>query len=84
MAKAKAKPSQPKRVVVTVTDQSLGDIQEVAKTLAASGLTVDRVLPVTGVVSGTCAHAGLAALRRVPGVESVEEEVDATPSAAAG
>ncbi len=68
MAKAKS-------VIVTVADDALASIQAVAEKLAAKGMKVDRVLPVTGVISGSCLATKKAALRAVPGVHSVEDEV---------
>ena len=64
-------------VIVTVTDERLNDIKEVADQLVARGMRVERVLPVTGVISGSVASFQLAALREVDGVTSVEEEVTA-------
>ena len=62
-------------VVITVTDAALADIKSVAAALKAAGLTVDRTMPVTGVITGTCDPAKKAALGAVPGVHSVEDEV---------
>ena len=66
--------SSAKPVVVTVTDDALGTIQAVADELAAAGMTVDQVMPVTGVITGACAPGQMAALRKVKGVHSVEDE----------
>jgi hypothetical protein len=63
-------------VIVTVADDALASIHELAAELAAKGMKVERVLPVTGVISGSYA-ADLAGLGRVKGVESVEEELRA-------
>ena len=70
MAKAKSKP-----IIVTVADDALKDIVAVAKKLASRGMKIDRVLPVTGVISGSCAPGKKAGLRTVKGVHSVEDEV---------
>jgi hypothetical protein len=67
MAKAKS-------VVVTVTDAALANIHAVAEKLAAKGMKVDRVLPITGVISGSVPAGKQAALSSVQGVHSVEEE----------
>ncbi|MBN9521323.1 hypothetical protein J0H58_22850 [bacterium] len=61
-------------VVVTVTDAALNDIHAVADRLAAAGLAVDRVLPVTGVITGTCPAGKKAALGAVDGVHAVEDD----------
>ena len=66
---AKSKP-----VIVTVTDAALKNIKTVASQLKAKGMKVDQVLPVTGVISGSCQVGKEAALRAVKGVHSVEEE----------
>jgi hypothetical protein len=62
-------------LIVTVSDEKLKDIKEVANHLAAKGMRVERVLPVTGVISGSAASSKLSALKKVDGVTSVEEEV---------
>lgn len=67
-------PSKAKSVVVTVADDALDSIQDVARRLTAKGLKVERVLPVTGVISGSCASNCVSSLRRVEGVLSVEDE----------
>jgi hypothetical protein len=67
---AKAKP-----IVVTVTDEALENIQAVADKLASEGMKVENVLPVTGVISGSCPASKKAKLRKVEGVQSVEDEV---------
>lgn len=65
-----------KTVVVTVSDAALENIQSVADELAAKGLKVDRVLKVTGVITGSCPTTKKASLRSVDGVQSVEEEAE--------
>lgn len=62
-------------VIVTVTDDALKDIQSVAKKLSAKGMKVDQVLPVTGVISGSCPLGKQDALRGVDGVHSIEEDM---------
>jgi hypothetical protein len=63
-----------KPVIVTVTDEALGDIQKVAAELGAAGMKVNQVLPVTGVISGSCAPRKKSALQKIGGVLSVEDE----------
>ena len=67
-------PEQPKSIVVTVADDALGNIQKVADQLAAKGMKVSRVMPLTGVIGGFSAPSNLSALQQVDGVMSVEEE----------
>ncbi len=69
----KSKPvSNP--VIITVTDDMLDKIDEVANQLSAKGMKVDRVMPITGVIAGSSAAGKLSALKDVDGVMSVEEE----------
>ena len=72
-----AKASARTSVIVTVSDERLGAIQEVADQLKTKGMTVERVLPVTGVIAGSLASSKMSRLRKVKGVMSVEEEVTA-------
>jgi hypothetical protein len=72
---AAAGPRTP--VIVTVTDAMLTKIQNVADKLAAKGMKVERVMPMTGVIAGSSASAKMPALRDVEGVMSVEEELAA-------
>lgn len=74
-----------KSIIVTVADHMLGDINQVAKKLAARGMKINQVMPITGVIAGSCSPAKMSALEQVDGVASVEEEASATlpPSDAA-
>jgi hypothetical protein len=67
--------AKSKSIVVTVKDAALSDIQAVAEQLAAKGMKVRRVLPVTGVISGSVPVGKERALKAVQGVHSVEDEV---------
>lgn len=67
-------PKNLKSFIVTVTDDKLKDIQKVADQLADKGMKVNRVLPITGVISGLCASNKVSDLEKVSGVMSVEEE----------
>jgi hypothetical protein len=64
-------------VIITVTDAKLKTIQQVAQQLAAKGMKVKRVLPITGVISGSSPSSKMASLESVEGVASVEEELAA-------
>jgi len=66
-----------KPVIVTVSDRMLKNIHQLAEQLGAKGMKVDRVMPVTGVISGTLPSSKMSTLRTVDGVESIEEEVTA-------
>jgi homoaconitase/3-isopropylmalate dehydratase large subunit len=64
-----------KSVIVTVADDELNKINQLANRLGDEGMKVDRVMPVTGVIAGSCAASRVADLKKVDGVMSVEEEV---------
>lgn len=66
-----------KPIIVTVTDHMLQNIQQVADQLAAQGMKVEQVLPITGVITGSCASTKMSDLKKVDGVMSVEEEATA-------
>jgi len=59
-------------IVVTVDDQNLPIIQFVVTGLESAGMKVDRVLPVTGIITGAVSQSKLERLRKVPGVAHVE------------
>ncbi len=59
-------------IVVTVDDQNLPIIQSVVTGLESAGMKVDRVLPVTGIITGAVSQSKLEGLRSVPGVADVE------------
>jgi hypothetical protein len=64
-----------KSLIVTVSDDALKNIHQLAEHLGAKGLKVDRVMPVTGVISGSYAGSKMSELKKVDGVQSVEEEL---------
>ena len=60
-------------VTALVADDQLGAIDAVAARLAAAGLDVEAVLPITGVITGTIEDgASVAALAAIDGVIAVE------------
>jgi len=65
---------EAKSLIVTLTDKGLGHIQQVADQLSEKGLQVNRVLPITGVISGTTSANNLAAFKGIDGVMDVEVE----------
>jgi hypothetical protein len=71
---------ESKSVIVTVADDALGDIHSLATRLKSHGMKVTRILPTTGVISGSVSAAKMPALRDVSGVMSVEEELSAYPT----
>lgn len=66
-----------KPIIVTVTDQALGKIDELKEKLIEKGMKVSRVMPLTGVITGSCSSAKISDLQQVDGVMSVEEELSA-------
>ena len=67
--------TKKKAIVVTVDDAAMKDIDGVVSRLTAKGMSVDRVMPITGVITGSCGSAKMSALGSIAGVSSVEEEV---------
>ena len=68
-------PKKTKSIIVTVTDDALNKIDELAERLKTKGMKVDRVLPATGVITGSAASTKMSTLKKVDGVMSVEEEL---------
>jgi hypothetical protein len=74
-AKKSRAPSKGKSVIITVADQAMDKIHQLADELASKGMKVNRVMPLTGVIAGLAPEAKMPHLRGVRGVQSVEEEV---------
>ena len=70
-----SKKSKP--IIVVVADDMLIRIRQVADQLTAEGMKVERVMPMTGVISGSYASTDMSSLEKVIGVMSVEEEATA-------
>jgi hypothetical protein len=69
--------SEKKPIIVTVADDALKNIHELATKLTAKGMHVDRILPITGIISGSCTSTKMGELENIDGVMSVEEEASA-------
>lgn len=67
--------AERKSIVVTVADSALKDIKGLAERLTQKGLSVDRVMAITGVITGTCDPKRMKGLEGIQGVASVEEEL---------
>jgi hypothetical protein len=63
------------KVIVTITDEALSTINEVAKTLSKKGLNVEQVHPITGVIVGSSLEDNIPGLKEVDGVLNVEKEL---------
>lgn len=59
-------------VVVTVSDQHVHKLDELARHLQAQGLQIDRTLRELGMITGTVASDKLQGLARIEGVNAVE------------
>ena len=62
------------RVVVTVDQKSLKQIEQVAAALKSAGLKVDQIMPVVGSISGEVLATKITALKKVQGVAAVEPD----------
>lgn len=61
-------------VIVTVKDEYIDRIEQVTTDLRVRGLTVNQVMPITGVITGTCAPESISALEQVEGALRVDKE----------
>jgi hypothetical protein len=61
-------------ITVTVHDDHLGRIEELADQLRAAGMQVHQVLGAVGIITGEAADAQRSAITRVPGVIGVEDQ----------
>jgi len=63
---------QIERIIVTVDNEHLLDIQSVATALQSAGMKVNNVLPITGIITGEVAPLKIQELETIPGVVDVE------------
>ena len=63
-----------RKITVTVADSHLASIDDVARRLRAAGMQIDSVLPAIGIITGSVAHGGPAAIGALPGVAAVEDQ----------
>ena len=68
------KSSKPKSLIVTVADEALGSIESLADRLRNQGMKVNRVMPVTGTITGSAEASKVARLKKLEGVTRVDEE----------
>jgi hypothetical protein len=67
-------PTEPQvALTVSVDDEHLDRLENVADRLREAGMQVDRALPTIGTITGAVAASKLPALRAVEGVADVEE-----------
>lgn len=62
------------RVIVTVDEQHLAEIQTVASALQSAGMQVEQVLSSTGIITGKVPLSGIPALKSIAGVVDVETD----------
>lgn len=62
------------KIVVSVDDDHLGQIDEVVGRLQAAGMRVEQVLHAVGVITGSVDNPALAQLDAVTGVAAVEPQ----------
>jgi len=62
------------KIIVTIDEQHLADIQTVANNLQFLGMTVDNILSVSGIITGSARRSLIPSLKAVPGVLDVEED----------
>ncbi|MHA4846434.1 hypothetical protein ACX0G7_19810 [Flavitalea antarctica] len=63
------------KVIITVTDEALPNIKKIADKIGKKGFKVDKVMPMTGVIVGTCVETKMQDLKGEDGVLSVEKEI---------
>ncbi|MEB3311379.1 MAG: hypothetical protein VKJ02_14220 [Snowella sp.] len=62
------------RIIITVDDTHLPDIQSVANHLQQEGMSVENILAISGIITGAVPCSRKASLQKVPGVASLEDE----------
>jgi len=65
-------------ITVTVDDEHADSMGQVAATLRACGMQISQVLEAVGVITGSVPEDGVAELRNIHGVKSVDPAVDIT------
>jgi hypothetical protein len=64
----------PDSITITVRDDHLSHIEELADQLCAAGMRVRHVLSTVGIITGEVTSGQRSAIYRVPGVTSVEDQ----------
>jgi len=62
------------KIIVTIDEQHLANIQTVATNLQAVGMTIDNILSISGIITGSAPRSLIPSLKAVPGVLDVEED----------
>ena len=64
------------KVVVTIDDAHLGNIQSIASDLKSAGMTINNILATSGIITGEVIATKMKALHGVVGVVDVEIDGD--------
>jgi hypothetical protein len=62
------------RITVTVSDDHVDQIDDLAERLRTAGMRVEQVLRVVGVITGAVDQTKRASIATMPGVAAVEDE----------
>ncbi len=65
-----------RKVTVTVADDHLDHIEEVAQRLRSAGMTVDRVLGPVGIITGSLQPSGRPSIEAMAEVAAVEDDME--------
>ncbi|MBE7384609.1 MAG: hypothetical protein F6J95_024740 [Leptolyngbya sp. SIO1E4] len=63
---------QVDRIIVTIDDQYLLDIESVVTALETAGMQVNNVLSIAGIITGEVSDSKIQELKSLPGVVDVE------------
>jgi type II secretory pathway component GspD/PulD (secretin) len=61
-------------IMVSVTDEYLNRINEVANSLTREGMQIEQTLSTVGIISGNIDENKLVDIGHIPGVGSIEQE----------
>lgn len=64
------------RVIVTVDDDHVHEIQSVAEALRQAGMQITNVLHSSGIITGRLAQSQRQAIERIPGIAALEPDRD--------
>jgi hypothetical protein len=67
-----------KSIMISVTDEYLEKINQVADSLTKAGMEVEQTFSITGIISGQISEDKISSLQQIPGVGSVELEKTVT------
>jgi hypothetical protein len=65
---------QTERIIITVDDQYLEEIQAVATALQSAGMRVEQVMPISGIITGEISPQQRQNLYNVTGVADIETD----------